>query len=52
VELGFDAKSLSELLGHATVGMTLDRYVHPTMEHKRAHMQRLSNQIAVQFAEQ
>ena len=42
VELGFDVKSLSELLGHAAVSMTLDRYVHPTMEHKRAHMQRLS----------
>jgi len=42
VELGFDVKSLSELLGHATVGMTLDRYVHPTIEHKREHMQRLS----------
>lgn len=42
VELGFDVKSLSELLGHSTVGMTLDRYVHPTIEHKREHMQRLS----------
>ena len=42
VELGFDVKSLSELLGHATVGMTLDRYVHPTIEHKREHIQRLS----------
>lgn len=46
VELGFDVKSLSELLGHATVGMTLDRYVHPTLEHKRTHMQRLSSQMA------
>ncbi len=42
VELGFDVKSLSELLGHAAVGMTLDRYVHPTMELKRSHMQRLA----------
>lgn len=42
VELGFDVKSLSELLGHSTVGMTMDRYVHPSMEHKREHMQRLS----------
>ena len=41
VELGFDVKCLSELLGHATVGMTLDRYVHPTMDHKRSSMQRL-----------
>lgn len=42
VELGFDVKSLSELLGHATVSMTMDRYVHPSLEHKRANMQLLS----------
>lgn len=42
VELGFDVKSLSELLGHSTVSMTMDRYVHPTMEHKRENMQLLS----------
>lgn len=42
VELGFDVKSLSELLGHSTVSMTMDRYVHPSLEHKREHMQRLS----------
>lgn len=42
VELGFDIKSLSELLGHSAVSMTLNRYVHPTMELKRAHMQRLA----------
>lgn len=42
VELGFDVKSLSELLGHSTVSMTMDRYVHPTIEHKRENMQRLS----------
>lgn len=46
VELGFDVKSLSELLGHSTVSMTMDRYVHPTMEHKREHMQRLSGFIS------
>jgi integrase len=45
VELGFDVKSLSELLGHAAVGMTLDRYVHPTLEHKRINMQRLSGHM-------
>ncbi|MBQ2928112.1 MAG: site-specific integrase [Oscillospiraceae bacterium] len=42
VELGFDVKSLSELLGHSTVSMTMDRYVHPTLEHKRSNMQRLT----------
>ena len=28
VEQGFDVKSLSEILGHADVSMTLRRYVH------------------------
>ena len=46
VELGFDVKSLSELLGHSTVSMTMDRYVHPSLEHKREHMQRLSGLMA------
>ena len=41
IEVGFDAKSLSEILGHASVNITLDRYVHSSMELKRSHMQRL-----------
>ena len=48
VELGFDVKTLSELLGHSTVSMTMDRYVHPTMELKREHMQRLTGLMVVQ----
>lgn len=47
VELGFDVKCLSELLGHSTVSMTMDRYVHPTMEHKREQMQRLSELMPI-----
>jgi len=47
VELGFDVKSLSELLGHSTVTMTMDRYVHPSMEHKRENMQRLSELMSL-----
>lgn len=50
IELGFDVKSLSELLGHSAVSMTLNRYVHPTMELKRAHMQRLAPALAVGFS--
>ena len=42
VELGFDAKSLSEILGHATVNITLNRYVHPSMEQKQKNMNMLS----------
>jgi integrase len=47
VEVGFDAKSLSELLGHSTVSMTMDRYVHPTLEHKRENMQLLSGLLDI-----
>ncbi len=41
VELGFDVKSLSEILGHANINITLNRYVHPTMEQKRKYMDKL-----------
>ncbi|MDO4324725.1 MAG: site-specific integrase [bacterium] len=47
VELGFDIKTLSEILGHASVNITMNRYVHPTMELKRENMKRLSAFIAV-----
>lgn len=35
IENGIDAKVLSEILGHASVKLTLDRYVHPSDEQKR-----------------
>lgn len=41
VETGMDTKSLSEILGHSTVKITLDRYVHPSMDFKRAQINRL-----------
>ena len=41
VEIGMDAKSLSELLGHASIKTTLDRYVHPSMDLKKEQMNRL-----------
>lgn len=42
VEVGFEIKSLSEILGHATTGITLERYVHASIELKRNNMQKLS----------
>lgn len=42
VEDGMDVKSLSELLGHSNVQITLNRYVHPSMEVKRRYMDSLS----------
>ena len=47
VELGFDIKSLSEILGHASVNITLNRYVHPSMELKQKNMNMLSDLFAV-----
>ena len=35
VENGFDAKTLSIILGHSTVNLTLNRYVHPDRTHER-----------------
>ena len=39
---GVDIKSLSEILGHSDVKITLNRYVHPTAEVKRMHMNTIS----------
>lgn len=47
VEVGFDIKSLSEILGHASVSITMNRYVHPSMELKRENMQKLSDLFTV-----
>ena len=41
VESGFDIKSLSEILGHSSVKITLDRYVHSSLEQKRVNMEKL-----------
>lgn len=42
VEVGFDIKSLSEILGHSNVGTTLNLYAHPTLEYKRSNMNKLA----------
>lgn len=42
VEVGVDVKSLSEILGHATVNITMQRYVHPTLEQKRIQMEKMA----------
>lgn len=41
VEQGFDIKSLSEILGHSSVNITLDRYVHSSFELKKKNMDKL-----------
>lgn len=41
IEAGVDAKSLSEILGHSSVNITLNRYVHSSMEIKKKNMEKL-----------
>ena len=43
IESGFDVKSLSEILGHASVNVTLNRYVHPSDETKLQNMKKLEH---------
>ena len=42
IDSGMDIKSLSEILGHSNVQITLDRYVHPSMDTKRKYIDALS----------
>jgi integrase len=42
VEVGFEIKSLSEILGHTSPKFTLERYVHSSMELKRDNMAKLA----------
>lgn len=42
LELGFDIKTLSEILGHSSIEVTLNRYIHSSMERKRSCMNLLS----------
>lgn len=44
-ENGFDTKTLSAILGHSTVSLTLNRYVHPDHSHER----KLLNSMCVQL---
>ena len=42
VEVDFEIKSLSEILGHSSPQITLERYVHSSMELKRSNMNKLT----------
>ena len=41
IEMGFDVKSLSEILGHSDVKTTLNKYVHSSFEQKKKIMGQL-----------
>ena len=47
VEVGFDIKTLSEILGHSDVKTTLNKYVHSSMEQKAKQMDLLKFNIAI-----
>lgn len=42
IEKGFDIKAVSELLGHTNVNITLNRYVHSSIEAKKRYVERLN----------
>mgnify|MGYP000458799506 CR=1 FL=1 len=42
VELGIEIKSLSEILGHSNVNITLNKYVHSSIELKKQNMEKLN----------
>lgn len=45
VDIGVDVKTLSEILGHCSVELTLNRYVHSSIERKRSCMKLFSDKI-------
>ncbi|MBQ2989230.1 MAG: site-specific integrase [Clostridia bacterium] len=45
LECGMDVKTLSEILGHKSPTVTLNRYAHSLPEHKKAMMDRLGKLI-------
>ena len=42
IEAGFELKSLSEILGHSTTAVTMERYVHSSLALKRENMSKLA----------
>ncbi|MGN1098922.1 MAG: tyrosine-type recombinase/integrase [Christensenellales bacterium] len=45
LECGMDVKTLSEILGHKNASVTLNRYAHSMMEHKKEMMNKLGKII-------
>lgn len=42
-EMGFDSKTLSEILGHSSVKITMDIYVHSSIKQKQKCMEKLKS---------
>lgn len=46
IAMGFDVKSLSEILGHSDTRMTMNLYVHSSVQHKKQLMERFDTPMA------
>lgn len=44
IQKGMDIKMLSEILGHSNVNVTLNRYIHTSLEQKRKQMEEIFSQ--------
>lgn len=42
IEVGFELKTLSEIMGHSNVNITLNRYVHSSLALKKENMSKIS----------
>lgn len=45
LECGMDVKTLSEILGHKNASITLNRYVHSLLEHKKQMMEKMTTKL-------
>ena len=52
VEAGINIQVLSEILGHTSVKITMDRYVHLSMEYKQAQLCALNLPIPIDISRQ
>ena len=43
IEVGIDVKSLSEMLGHSSVSITLGRYVHSSLAFKKEQINKIKH---------
>ena len=48
IEEGVDYKTVSEILGHSSINITLETYVHPQLEYKKKCLENLFNTLKQQ----
>ena len=51
IDGGCDPKSLSEMMGHSSVKITLDLYVYSDMNHKRRNMEKMAEKLVAPCSE-